>query len=230
MHLFSFKKPKKTIVNLLFLSGIFTLSISILACLTVILWINFPNIVKQFDKIDFDFYTKRIESLYAATKENKNIQQQYTHYLKLYEKLKDISILNKYYSYRQQSSRFLIQYYLKNNQLTSAMNIAENWEKQYPFDLEGKFEYINVLFAIDEKKAFEYYKQFYNKYKDIEKVKNNYIIFLMDKKKYNLAFIPFLLKNVAGRTSLNQADGIHPNAVGHKIIANTIFKSILEQL
>jgi acyl-CoA thioesterase-1 len=49
-------------------------------------------------------------------------------------------------------------------------------------------------------------------------------------KKHNLAWIPFLLKDVAGNTSMNQTDGIHPNANGHKVISQTVLKAILEQL
>ncbi len=49
-------------------------------------------------------------------------------------------------------------------------------------------------------------------------------------KKYDITLIPFLLKDVAGRSDLNQADGIHPNADGHKIIAQTVLEMILEQL
>jgi acyl-CoA thioesterase-1 len=49
-------------------------------------------------------------------------------------------------------------------------------------------------------------------------------------KKYDLTLIPFLLKDVAGRSDLNQADGIHPNADGHKMIAQTVLETILEQL
>ena len=49
-------------------------------------------------------------------------------------------------------------------------------------------------------------------------------------KKYNLTLIPFLLKDVAGKPELNQADGIHPNADGHKIIARTVLETLLEQL
>ncbi|MBU0463437.1 MAG: arylesterase [Proteobacteria bacterium] len=48
--------------------------------------------------------------------------------------------------------------------------------------------------------------------------------------KHDLPFIPFLLKDVAGKAFLNQADGIHPNPEGHKIIASTVFDIILEQL
>jgi acyl-CoA thioesterase-1 len=41
--------------------------------------------------------------------------------------------------------------------------------------------------------------------------------------------IPFILKDVGGIEKLNQADGIHPTAEGHKIIAKNI-KPILEKL
>ena len=48
--------------------------------------------------------------------------------------------------------------------------------------------------------------------------------------KHDLPFIPFILKDVAGKSFLNQADGIHPNPEGHKIIATTVFDILLEQL
>jgi acyl-CoA thioesterase-1 len=45
-------------------------------------------------------------------------------------------------------------------------------------------------------------------------------------KKNKATLIPFLLKNVAGDEKLNQADGIHPTAEGHKIVASTVTKII----
>ena len=45
-------------------------------------------------------------------------------------------------------------------------------------------------------------------------------------KKNNATLIPFLLQNVAGDETLNQSDGIHPNAQGHKIVAETVLKSL----
>ncbi|MDY8136000.1 arylesterase [Aquimarina sp. 2201CG5-10] len=45
--------------------------------------------------------------------------------------------------------------------------------------------------------------------------------------KNKLALIPFLLKDVGGIETLNQADGIHPTAEGHKILANNVWE-ILE--
>jgi acyl-CoA thioesterase-1 len=39
-----------------------------------------------------------------------------------------------------------------------------------------------------------------------------------------LALIPFLLAGVGGRPELNQADGIHPTAAGHAIVAENVWK------
>ena len=36
--------------------------------------------------------------------------------------------------------------------------------------------------------------------------------------------IPFMLKDVGGRTELNIEDGIHPNEKGHEVIADTVIK------
>lgn len=45
-------------------------------------------------------------------------------------------------------------------------------------------------------------------------------------KKNNATLIPFLLQNVAGNEKLNQADGIHPTAAGHKILAENVYTAI----
>jgi acyl-CoA thioesterase I len=39
-----------------------------------------------------------------------------------------------------------------------------------------------------------------------------------------VTLIPFFLESVAGVESLNQSDGIHPNAAGSKIVAETVYK------
>ena len=38
--------------------------------------------------------------------------------------------------------------------------------------------------------------------------------------------IPFLLEGVGGNPAYNQADGIHPTAEGHKIVANLVWKAL----
>lgn len=41
-------------------------------------------------------------------------------------------------------------------------------------------------------------------------------------KEKNVALMPFMLKDVGGNRSLNQADGIHPTAEGQKIVAKNV--------
>ena len=45
-------------------------------------------------------------------------------------------------------------------------------------------------------------------------------------KKNHVYLIPFLLKNVGGVPELNQADGIHPTAEGHKIVAQNVWGTL----
>jgi len=45
-------------------------------------------------------------------------------------------------------------------------------------------------------------------------------------KKNRAALIPFLLEGVGGNPKLNLPDGIHPTAEGHKIIAETVWKTL----
>jgi acyl-CoA thioesterase-1 len=44
--------------------------------------------------------------------------------------------------------------------------------------------------------------------------------------KNRTALIPFLLEGVGGVASLNQADGIHPTAAGHQIVADTVWRTL----
>ncbi|WP_159471356.1 arylesterase [Dyadobacter sp. 3J3] len=45
-----------------------------------------------------------------------------------------------------------------------------------------------------------------------------------------LTLIPFLLQGVGGEAKLNQQDGIHPSVEGHKIVAETVWKSLKDIL
>jgi acyl-CoA thioesterase-1 len=50
---------------------------------------------------------------------------------------------------------------------------------------------------------------------------------------YHVPFVPFLLDEVAGQATLNQADGIHPNPQGAEIVADTVWnllKPLLDQI
>jgi acyl-CoA thioesterase I len=43
---------------------------------------------------------------------------------------------------------------------------------------------------------------------------------------YNVVFVPFMLDKVAGISTLNQADGIHPNIDGTNIVADTLWHAL----
>lgn len=45
-------------------------------------------------------------------------------------------------------------------------------------------------------------------------------------REHKLTLIPFFLDRVAGIEALNQQDGIHPNAQGARIVAETVYKSL----
>jgi acyl-CoA thioesterase-1 len=45
-----------------------------------------------------------------------------------------------------------------------------------------------------------------------------------------IVLLPFLLDSVAGRADLNQADGIHPNYEGERIVARNVWKGLRELL
>ena len=47
-------------------------------------------------------------------------------------------------------------------------------------------------------------------------------------KRNQLRFLPFLLEGVGGVPELNQNDGIHPTAPGHRILAENVWKSLTE--
>jgi acyl-CoA thioesterase-1 len=46
----------------------------------------------------------------------------------------------------------------------------------------------------------------------------------------SVPLLPFLLEGVAGNPALNQADGIHPNPAGHRIIADTVWRAVRPHL
>lgn len=45
-------------------------------------------------------------------------------------------------------------------------------------------------------------------------------------KEKHVTLLPFLLENVAGRRELNQADGVHPNDEGERIVAENVWRAL----
>ncbi len=49
-------------------------------------------------------------------------------------------------------------------------------------------------------------------------------------KKFKIPLAPFLLDDVAGKSELNQVDGIHPNEKGHAIVAQNMYRYLKSEL
>ncbi len=48
--------------------------------------------------------------------------------------------------------------------------------------------------------------------------------------KHNVTLVPFFLQGVAGESSLNQQDGVHPNAEGYRVITENIYPYVLQAI
>jgi acyl-CoA thioesterase-1 len=48
--------------------------------------------------------------------------------------------------------------------------------------------------------------------------------------KHNVILVPFFLQGVAGDSSLNQKDGIHPTAEGYRIITEKIYPYVFQAI
>ena len=58
-----------------------------------------------------------------------------------------------------------------------------------------------------------------------EQYQRDYVMVFPDlASEYKVEFLPFILENIAMKKELNQADGIHPNAEGAKIMTQNVYK------
>jgi acyl-CoA thioesterase-1 len=48
--------------------------------------------------------------------------------------------------------------------------------------------------------------------------------------KHNVPLVPFFLQGVAGESTLNQQDGVHPNAEGYRVITENIYPYVLQAI
>lgn len=178
MYVFLFHKPKQTIKNILLVLALISLFVNLMTMTTIVLWKYYPNYVSIIDKELHDPYRYKIRKLHKNVRKAKTQTDKYHSYEKLYIALKDITTLNKFYYYRQESANFLIDHYLKNNQYQEAKTIAERWKNKYPLDFKGKFKYSEVLESNNINDAVNYYATLYKRYYDVPEVINNYLSIL----------------------------------------------------
>ena len=89
---------------------------------------------------------------------------------------------------------------------TNLQTIIDRVKAKYP-----KCKIVLAGMMVPPNMGKEYSTGFQNVFKDVAR-------------KNNTVFIPFLLEGVGGIEKLNQADGIHPNVEGHKIVAANLTK------
>ena len=189
MTIFVFNQPKKTTLSILHIFSILMLLISVLAIITVVLWREYPQHITVIDKYIPDFYGDKINRTYKNAEESPTDILKYKYYYDLYTSLKGITVLNKYYNYKQKSIKFLIAYHIRSNQLQQAINLSEKWQKDYPYDFLAKFQYAEVLALGDMKKAKEYLGQLHEKYPSIDNISNTFYYFLLKNGFINEAII-----------------------------------------
>ena len=96
----------------------------------------------------------------------------------------------------------------------SPKETKNNLEKIVKIAQDKKIEVILAGMIAPTSHGFKYKKSFDKIYPDLSK-------------KYDLAYIPFLLEGVALNPELNLNDGMHPNSNGVKIISKTLEEKII---
>lgn len=96
-------------------------------------------------------------------------------------------------------------------------NMAQNLDDTIALALENDLCVILAGMEIPPNYGPDYTRRFSQTFRDLAK-------------KHGIPLIPFLLENVGGERSMNQADGVHPNAEGHRQIARTVLPYLLECL
>lgn len=93
----------------------------------------------------------------------------------------------------------------------------ENLKKTIQLALENKIKVLLCGVRVPPNYGPDYHKRFVE-------------IFERLHLEFKLPFVPRILEGVAGDPKLNQNDGIHPNAEGHKILAETVYQKLKELL
>jgi len=93
----------------------------------------------------------------------------------------------------------------------------KNLEKIIEYGKNSKAKVLLAGMMIPPNYGPDYSQKFQQIYKDLGE-------------KYQLKVMPFLLEGVAGKKEFNQKDGIHPNELGHKKIAENVFEFLKGEL
>ena len=180
MKIFVLNKPKKTILNILYIFSLLMMLISFIAILTVYLFREYPQYIKN-GNLAPSFYAAKIEKIYKKAKESPTELEQFENFTLLYEELDyQNNSLNRFYPMYGEAVKFIIDYFIKNNQLQKALKLSERFENRYPYDFFARFQHSKVLTLIDKDKAKAYLEGLYKKHRDIPEVQNKLLSFYLE--------------------------------------------------
>ena len=106
------------------------------------------------------------------------------------------------------------------NDLLRAVPVAQMKENLNKIILKAKAKNIKILLCgmlAPPTMGAEYQKSFTVAFPDLAS-------------EHKVVFLPFLLENIALKKELNQADSIHPNAEGEKIMTDNVYKALKPML
>ena len=176
----SWKNPRKVTKNILLYFSILSLFAAVFWLSIFYIWNNHPQMVSDYDNSIPNHYTNRITRLQTRTYKGKTPEDTYKRHQILAEALQGATRLHKYYDLFSDTQKFMIDYLLKENRLIEAEQLANKWQRKYPYDFNAKFKYADVLSFIDKNKEKEYYASVYKKHKDIFELNKKYIALLLE--------------------------------------------------
>ena len=155
MKIIFFKQPKKTILNILYVYSLLMLGITLVAIVTVFMWMEYPHKIPMIERHIPNYHENKIEDLYKKAKKSSSELEQYKNFTLLYEELNyGITSLHKYYRHHSEAGEYIVDYLIRNNQLQKAI----------------KFQYGKVLALVDKNEAKEYFEKLYKRHGDIREV------------------------------------------------------------
>lgn len=172
-------KPKKTLLNVLTYAGIIFGIICLVVIATLLIWSSTPGLIKSFDKMIPNFHEFSFKRAYKSVKKTVSEEEKLIGFKKLYAKTRDLSPMEQSYKYKVISSEYLIYYYLDNNEVEKAFNIAQQWKDSNSFDFNAKFAYLKVLERKNNEMAMVLYEELYLQYPNLQEVTERYILYLI---------------------------------------------------
>lgn len=182
------KRPKKFIKNAVFTISILSLFMAFFWVYVFYVWNNDPNKIKEYDLNLPNYYENHLVRLQTRVAKAKSDNQKLQRMHEFAEALKGITPLNQFFHFIKENNTNLIEFHLQKNEYEKALDIADQWQKDYPNDISAKFKYADALAFRDPHLELNYYQKLNNQYKDIDEITKRYHSKLLKLGKFDKAY------------------------------------------